>query len=103
MATDKLCTATIGDLGNGSARQVIDEQLTRAVADTIARGTDGKPRRVTIQVEIELVEEGQLIARAFAQFKPPPFYAGASRGDAAERKNEPPAMLFELAENEEAA
>ena len=99
MATDKLSLATLGDIGNGAARVTIDDQINRAVADTVARGKhDGKKRQVQIIVELELGEDETIIARAFAVFKPPPFFGGASRGEVSEKRGGPAEMLFDLAE-----
>lgn len=102
MATDKLCCETIGDLGNGQTRDIVNEQINRAVTDTFARGSDGKKRVVTIQIEMELDGE-TIIARAFALFKPPPFFAGASRGEVQEQRGGPVQLLFDLAESEAVA
>jgi hypothetical protein len=97
MQTELTCNA-IGDIGKGTARITIDDQLRRAIADTNARGQDGKVRKVKIEIVMTL-DDDEIVFAASALFAPPAFVSDHSRGTVGKGQ----ALLFDLAEEEEAA
>ncbi len=69
---------SIGDLDAGIARQLINREIDRAVADLEDRGEeDGKPRKVIIQLELE-TRDGLVVATAVCEAKLPPRRSGAT-------------------------
>lgn len=62
---------TIGDQDNGVARYLIDAEISKAANDLDDRGEeDGKPRKVTIEIEMVIVN-GLVITTVAAQAKLP--------------------------------
>ena len=57
MAIQELNCATIGLLDQGRAAAVIDKALREMVDDLEDRGSDGKPRAVTIKLELTQIGE----------------------------------------------
>lgn len=63
---------TIGDQDNGVARYLIDAEIAKAANDLDDRGEeDGKPRKVTIEIEMASVN-GLVVTTVSAQAKLPP-------------------------------
>ena len=48
----------LGQLDNGIAGKAIDRALSVAVSDLEDRGADGKPRKVTIEIEMSKLSNG---------------------------------------------
>lgn len=64
---------SLGDLGDGAAKKIIDVELLKAARDIIDRGDeDEKPRKVVIEVTLE-VKNGMVVASVAAQAKIPPY------------------------------
>lgn len=59
MAITNLSCANIGDLDEGAAGLVINAAINEAVSDLEDRGSDGKPRKVVVTLELVLPDEGQ--------------------------------------------
>lgn len=67
----ELTCDTIGDQDNGIARHLIDSEIMKAVNDLDDRGEeDGKPRKVTIEIEM-VSANGLVITTVAAQAKLP--------------------------------
>lgn len=67
----QLTCDTIGDQDNGIARHLIDSEITKAVNDLEDRGEeDGKPRKISIEIELKIVN-GLTISTIAAQAKLP--------------------------------
>lgn len=58
MALQKINTETIGDLHHGFAKTVIDAALEAAQRDTEDRGSDGRKRKVVIEIAFEKIDDG---------------------------------------------
>ncbi len=100
-----LTAKTIGEIGEGDAAEQINEQLKRAIADTLRRGReDGTKRVVTIKVTLEYAGEvdgnDQYRASLSAAFAPPPFVAKPTLGEIDAAAKYGPALLFDMAEVE---
>src|SRR5262245_56810099 len=60
---------TLGDLGAGEARAIVDAEIQRAVADLEDRGgEDGKARSVVVQIDLAK-KEGLVVAQVSASSK----------------------------------
>jgi hypothetical protein len=57
----KLSLETLGDLDNGTARQICNSALARAVDDLDDRGDDGKERQVEIVVGMKQSKDGGFV------------------------------------------
>ncbi len=67
----ELTCATIGDQDNGMAEHLINGEITKAVNDLEDRGEeDGKPRKVTIEIEFAFLQ-GLVVTSVAAQAKLP--------------------------------
>jgi len=58
---------TLGHLSNGAARAIIDAAIIEAVCDLDDRGTDKKPRKVQIVLELCMLDNGQVAVGVDAQ------------------------------------
>lgn len=52
---------TLGDLSDGQARATVNAAINAAIRDVEDRGADGKPRKVTVEVEFRRVGSGDRI------------------------------------------
>lgn len=80
MALVPITLKTLGDLDGGYASGIIDARLAAAVADLDDRGTDGKERTVVIKVVLTRMDNGQVLMRLEADFKPPAMRTAATFG-----------------------
>lgn len=55
-----LSLATLGDLGDGAARVVIDQAIARAAEDVEDRGDDEKERKVNITLTMLREDNGEI-------------------------------------------
>lgn len=58
MPLDKLDCDSIGNLHHGFAREIINAALQTAIKDTDDRGSDGKLRKVTIEISFVKIGDG---------------------------------------------
>lgn len=72
MASVSLTLENLGDLADGVARAIIDRELAAAVADIDDRGEDGKPRKVTITVQLQKADNGVVAVHVEAKASAPP-------------------------------
>lgn len=72
MAIKPLSLESLGEVGDGGAKLIIDNEIAVAVRDTDDRGEDGKPRKVVIEVTLEKQDSGLVEVSVFAQAKLPP-------------------------------
>ena len=78
----------LGDLDNGTARQIADHEIRRAVQDLEDRASqDGKAREVHFKLELYLYE-GKVNAHLHAQAKLPPRRTNATATMPKERDGE---------------
>ena len=97
----ELNSDTIGDLGGGTARPMINQELAKAVDDLYDRGEeDGKPRQVIIKIDL-VRKEHLIVAQATAEAKLPPRRAYATSTEI-NHKSGQPVMLFQSANPERA-
>lgn len=69
-----LCCDNLGELNYGMARGVIDHCIAAALADLDDRAErDGKPRKVTIELTLERMDNGQVASDVKARFTAPPY------------------------------
>lgn len=66
-----LCLDNLGDLDNGTARLAIDHTIAKAIADIDDRGDDGKPRRVTIVLSLQKMDNGLIASHVETSLKTP--------------------------------
>jgi len=94
MAQEILSIDNLGDLSNGAARLMIDREIYKAVADLYDRGNeDGKPRIVSINLEITL--KGDIVLAAVrCGVKLPPMQSGNTVAEVRRRGNED-VLLFQ--------
>ena len=95
MAKLTLNLDTIGELQAGLAREAIDREIARAVADLMDRGEeDGKARKVAITLEMKL-SKGLIILAVAAQAKLPPLQTGGTASEVRFRRPGVPELTFQ--------
>lgn len=73
MAAKRLTCDSLGDLGNGTARAIVDAAIKAAVRDLDERGEeDGKERAVSITIRLQKKDD-LTVATVDAAAKLPPF------------------------------
>ena len=103
MSATTLSLETIGQIDDGAAETLIEQELQRAIADTDAFGADFKKRKVVIQVTFQVDKKsGMLKTSLQCQAKLP---ARETREVGSETKKERgvPKLLFEEFGESEAA
>lgn len=98
MSLTGLSCDTIGDLDGGTARAIIDAEISRAVGDLDDRGgEDGKTRKV--KIELSMIKDRGLIAVSVAaKAELPPYQAGLTQGmveEKATKRGVQKTMLFQ--------
>jgi hypothetical protein len=68
-----LTLATLGELAAGQAEVTINAALRAALRDTEDRGADGKPRKVTIEVELKKTGPDHVVATVKAKTNVPAY------------------------------
>lgn len=69
----KLDLSSIGQLANGLSEGVINAALRAALRDTEDRGSDKKPRKVTIEIEFKKLNDASITASVKARPTLPPY------------------------------
>lgn len=73
MSIKQLNCNNLGDLDDGRARLIIDKMFDEAIKDLEDRGTDEKPRTITIKIELTQTREDRFAAHVEAGLKRPGF------------------------------
>ena len=68
-----LALDTLSQLADGQAKATINAALAAAVRDTEDRGDDGKPRKVTGEIELKKLGEDSITATIKAKTAVPPY------------------------------
>lgn len=87
MAQRTLTIDTLGDLDNEAARAIVNRAIALAVSDLDDRGSDGKPRKVVITLELTLADNGLVVGHVEAQAKAPAFRTHGTLGKLRRRKD----------------
>lgn len=91
---------TIGDQDNGIARHLIDSEITKAVNDLDDRGEeDGKPRKVSIELELSIVN-GLVVMTVAAQAKLPACRTRSTAGEMRMSGKNSHAIVFQRANSD---
>lgn len=69
----KLDLSSLGKLSNGVSGGVIDAAIKAAVRDLEDRGSDKKPRKVVIEVELKKLNDDSITAAVKAKTVLPPY------------------------------
>lgn len=87
---ETLCLGTLGDIGHGSARALIDHEIRLAVADFHDRAPqDGKSRKVMIELEIAQGKGGSVEFDVTCHAKLPPRRSIATIGNLKDNGGQP--------------
>ena len=78
-----LTLATVAELAGGQAEAIVNAALRAAVRDTEDRGADGKPRKVTIELELKKIGRDGTGVAVFVRAKTtlPPYATDPTIGD----------------------
>lgn len=85
---------TLGDLGQGAAREIINAAIRLAVADIDDRGEDKKPRKVVIEMTMERLDNGLIDTTLTAIAKVPVYRTNSTIARISKRPGKEPSLDF---------
>jgi hypothetical protein len=91
----RLSVDTLGDLDNGASRLVIDNTINLAVADLDDRGTDGKPRKVVITLQLQQADNGLVVGHVETKLVLPALKTAGTVAEFRRRQNKSTQLVFQ--------